>query len=223
MLEKRYMMALLAGAAITASVGSAALTFADSTAASSSSLAQHGPGVMGTVTAVSGNTVTLTGRDGKTYTVDAGSAAITKDQTVSVTDIQVGDTLVADGTVSGASVAASSIHDGKLPMGGFGMGHGPMGGGVHGKVTAVSGTTLTVEDTNPRDNTTTTYTVDASNAKVLKGSSDAAPAASTLSAVVVGDEIGVMGTKSGTSVTATTIIDGPMPHGGRGPQSTITQ
>lgn len=127
MLSKQHVAALLSGAVLTATVGAAALTFADSTPAVDAST-QHRPGVMGTVTAVSGNTVTLTGKDGKTYTVDAGSATITKDETVGVSDIQVGDTLVAGGSVSGTSVTASSIHDGKLPMGGFGIGHGPMGG-----------------------------------------------------------------------------------------------
>lgn len=200
MLQKKYMAALLTGAALTATIGAGALTFAATTPTSGAAASQERsqPGVGGTVTAVSGNTITLTGMDGKTYTIEAGSAAITKDMTVSVSDIKVGDTVMAQGTVNGTSVSATSIHAGKLPMGGFGKGHGPMGMGVHGKVTAVSGSTLTIEDTNPRDNTTKTFTVDASKADITS--------------IAVGDEVMVMGTVSGTTVTATKVVEGGFPH-----------
>lgn len=81
----------------------------------------------GTVTAVSGNTITVTGKNGTTYTVDAGSAAITKNMTVTAADIKVGDTLMAQGTLTGTSVAATVIHDGVPPSGmshmGMGFGH----------------------------------------------------------------------------------------------------
>ncbi len=187
------------------------------------------PGVGGTVTAVSGNTVTVTGKDGKTYTIDAGSAAITKDETVSVSDIAVGDTVMADGTLSGATLTATSLHDGKMPAGGFGgrgMGGAMMGRGVHGTVSAISGNTLTVTSTNPKTSAASTYTVDASGATVLKGDGTAKPASSTLSSVAVGDTVSVQGTVSGTSVTAKMIIDGPMPKmgnwNGKKPATTST-
>ena len=88
--------------------------------------------------------------------------------------------------------------------------------GVFGKVTAISGNTLTVTETNPKDSTTTTYTVDASSAKVMKGSEGAAPAASSVSAIVVGDTVAIRGTVTGTSVVATEVMDGVMPHMGFG-------
>jgi hypothetical protein len=95
---------------------------------------------MGTVSAVNGTTVTLTGKDGKTYSVEAGSAAITKNMTVAVSDIKVGDTLMAQGSVDGTTVTATNIHDGVPPMGGMmgerGMGHG-MGRTVHGTAPTV--------------------------------------------------------------------------------------
>ncbi len=72
----------------------------------------RGPGAMGTVAAVSGNSITLTGKDGTTYTVDASAAQIDKISTVSVSDIKVGDTLGVEGTVSGNSVTAKHIMDG---------------------------------------------------------------------------------------------------------------
>ncbi len=82
--------------------------------------------------------------------------------------------------------------------------------GVHGKITAISGTTLTI--TNERSNTT--YTVDASAATVMKASAGAAPTTSSVSSLAVGDIVHARGTVSGTSVTATNIMSGMM--GGKG-------
>lgn len=231
-LNKQQLMAAAAGAVLTLALGAGAITFADTgtgSTAGTTSTAQSGmhmPGVGGTVTAVNGNTITVTGPNGTSYTINAGSAAITKDETVSVSDIAVGDTIMANGTVSGTSVDATAIHDGKMPMGmgGFGgRGPGGMGRGVHGTVSAVNGTTLTVTATNPKDSTTSTYTVDASSATVLKGDGTAKPAASTLSSVAVGDNVMIQGTVSGTSVTAKMIVDGPMPQwNGQKPATTST-
>ena len=55
----------------------------------------------------------------------------------------------------------------------------------------------------PVTTTATTYTVDASSATVTKNG-----AASTVSAIAVGDTVMVQGTVSGTNVTAKTIRDG---------------
>jgi hypothetical protein len=234
MLSKQQLAAAAAGAVLTLGLGAGAITFAatgttpTSAVAAITGNAKHMPGVGGTVTAVNGNTVTVTGADGKTYTIDASAAAITKDETATVSNIAVGDTVMADGTVSGTSVAATSIHDGKAPMGGGfgGRGMGGMGRGVHGTVSAISGNTLTVTSTNPQTQVASTYTVDATSATVLKGDGTTKPAASTLSAVAVGDNVSVEGTVSGTSVTAKMIIDGPMPKmgnwGGQKPATTST-
>jgi hypothetical protein len=80
-----------------------------------------------------------------------------------------------------------------------------LGQPLSGSVTAARGTTLTLAD-----NAGTIYTVDASGATVTKGGS-----ASSLASVMPGDTILVQGTMSGTSVTASSIIDqGPL--GGSG-------
>jgi hypothetical protein len=71
-----------------------------------------GGGVMGTVTAVSGNTVSVTGKDGKSYNVDAANSTVGKFETIPVSSIQVGDSVGIQGTVSGTSVTAKSIMDG---------------------------------------------------------------------------------------------------------------
>jgi hypothetical protein len=107
---------------------------------------------------------------------------------------------------------------------------GPRGGvpGIVGTVAGISGNTLTVTSTrkNGTTNTTTTYTVDASNAVVIKNN-----ATSTISDLVVGDTITARGTLSGTSLTATSIRDGILRGGmmnGKGksvgnPQNPIIQ
>lgn len=89
--------------------------------------------------------------------------------------------------------------------------------GVFGKVTAIAGTSLTVEETNPKTSATTDYTVDALGAKVIKAAQDSAPAEASLSAIAVGDSVAIRGTVSGTSVSATEIMDGAIPFGPRGP------
>ena len=75
-------------------------------------------GVFGTVSAISGTTLTVTsnaqnGGTATTYIVDASSATVTKSGTASsVSAIAVGDTIMVRGTVSGTNVTAKTIMDG---------------------------------------------------------------------------------------------------------------
>jgi hypothetical protein len=176
------------------------------------------PGVFGTVSVISGTTLTVSSKGfGKnaaaaTYTVNAGSATVTKAGAASsVSAIAVGDTVMVQGTVSGTSVAATSIRDGMEER----MGMMP---GVFGTVASVSGTTLTVTSKAGPNGTpaAATYTVDASSATVTKNN-----AASSVSAIAVGDTVIVQGAVSGTSVTAKTIRDGVMQGPGMKPQAPI--
>lgn len=111
------------------------------------------------------------------------------------------------------AVLVVSVHAQQMPPaqgGGTGQASG-MGGhfgpgparipGVIGKVTAIDGATLTV--VGGRMNASTTYSVDASNATVLKNGSSSA-----LSDISVGDMVMVQGTITGDSVAATKILDG---------------
>lgn len=75
-----------------------------------------GPGVVGTVSAVNGSTITVTGKDGVSYTVNAGSASVKKVITGTLSDVVIGDTIGVQGTVSGTSVTATTIMDGIPPM-----------------------------------------------------------------------------------------------------------
>ena len=72
---------------------------------------------------------------------------------------------------------------------------------VFGTVSVINGTTLSVTSKASKNS----FTVDASNATVMKNN-----ATSTLGSVTVGDTVVVMGTVSGTNVTATSIRDGVM-------------
>jgi hypothetical protein len=120
---------------------------------------------------------------------------------------------------AGISSAQSATSTSNGPVAGLmRMMHGGQPG-VFGKVTAVSGNTLTVASTNPKDSTVTTYSVDATNAKVMKGSAGAAPVVSSVSAIAVGDTVAVRGTVTGTNVVATDVMDGiggPRGFGGKG-------
>lgn len=153
-----------------------------------------------------------------TYTVDATNATVTKNNaTSSVASIAVGDTVMVQGTVSGTNVTATTIRDGVMrggmkPGQGTGQGKGTAqmptgitGNGepvVGGSVTAVSGSTLTITN-----KSNVTYTIDATNAIVMKGN-----ATSTLSNVATGDNVVVQGTVNGSSVTASTVIDQGAPQ-----------
>ncbi len=73
----------------------------------------HGGGAMGTVTAISGSTLTVTGKDGGVYTVDASSATVKASGTTSaVSAIKVGDTVMIQGSITTASMTAKTIEDG---------------------------------------------------------------------------------------------------------------
>jgi Domain of unknown function (DUF5666) len=171
--------------------------------------------IKGTVSAVNGSALTVVSKNPKsgtvtTYTVDVSKATLKKFTTgsalatVTVSDIAVGDVVFVRGSVTGTSVVAASVMDGLVkPMitkkeGNEGI-RTPLG--QVGKVTAINGTTITMQE-GPANNLVT-YTVDASSATVMKDG-----VASTVSAIAVGDKIMVKGTVTGTNVVATSIADG---------------
>ncbi len=181
------------------------------------------PGVFGTVSAINGNNITITGKQGfgttattVTYTIDATSATITKANVAgTISSIAIGDTIAVQGTVTGTSVAATSIRDGIMMRGSNGIedeakgapeqpgdvSNTPsIGNGqpiVAGSVTAVTGSTITITN-----KSNATFTIDATNAKFTKGNTTA-----TISNIAVGDSIVAQGTVNGSSVSATMIID----------------
>ncbi len=192
------------------------------------------PAVFGTVTAIDGNTITVTGKQFTprptgtptpevthvpaptvTYSIDATNAKITKNNTAStVSSIIIGDTLAIQGTVDGTNVTATMIRDGVMMRGkGFGQnGQKPgaqiasqiQGNGspvIAGTVSSVSGSVITITN-----KSNTSYTIETANAKIYKG-----PNIATISDVTVGDSVIAQGSVSGTSITASTVIDHQKP------------
>ncbi len=177
-----------------------------------------GNGVFGQVTAVNGNTITLTGRQGfganatdSIFTVDATNAKIMKaGQAGSIASIAVGDNIMAEGTVNGTNVTATNIRDGRGPMPG-GMMHAPggpeapanlpAGNGqpvVAGNITSINGSSIVISN-----KSNVQYNIDASNAKISK----AGVASGSISNLSVNDPVVVQGSVSGNSVVASTILD----------------
>ena len=172
------------------------------------------PGVRGSVTAISGMTLTVTdSRTGTVYTVDASGATVLKNNAAhTLSAVAVGDQVMTTGTVTGTHVIATKIIDGQFsgPMGMRGDGDRTPNGVkpvAVGTVTLISGTTLTLTSHGfgGADQTQATYTVDAAGATVTKSGS-----ASTVSAITVGDNVVVEGTVNGTAITATKILDNVM-------------
>lgn len=172
--------------------------------------------VSGSVTAVSGTTLTLTvpsrNGDTKTFTIDAnGATVLTKSGTGSLSDVSVGTRISVKGEVDGSNVDAETIHvmpaaptkpakperpEAKpLPAAYEGDGS-PI---VIGKVTAVVGSTLTLDN-----KSSSNYTVNAAGADFAKGGK-----AQTLADIAVGDTVMVQGTVNGSNVTASSIIEQP--------------
>jgi hypothetical protein len=178
------------------------------------------PGVFGTVASVSGNTLTVTSKGRPTtpggtptettFTVDGTNALVTKNNAAStIGAVAVGDTVMVQGTVTVTNVVATKIMDGLSMMGkrgNFGVGgvgaiSQLQGNGqpvIGGSVSAVNGSMLSVVPAQGG----ITYSVDATNAKVVKDN-----ATSSVSSIGVGDKVVVQGTINSTSVTASTVID----------------
>lgn len=156
--------------------------------------------VVGTTSAVSGNTVTLTDKNNIVYTVDATNAKIMKaGAVISVSEIQVGDTLMVNGTISGTNVVAKNILDG-IPQ--VKLNHENNGNLVIGNVTSVSGNSFVVQ-IKARKGQTAAVTVNTDSNTTFKKDGQAA----SLSDLASGQKVMVKGTKDATSgvVTATSV------------------
>ena len=194
-------------------------------------MGMHRPTVAGTVTAISGNTVTIssipmgprtssttTTATPVTYTIDVTNAKVDKDRTAStVASVAVGNFVAAEGTLTGTNVVATALHiNDKVPMmgnrGERGAANGtpgaegamPEGNGqpvIGGMVTAVNGNSVTITN-----KSNVAYTLDITSAKVTKLGQTG-----TAASVVVGDAVTAQGTINGTTVTAATLMDHGVP------------
>lgn len=243
---KRTIALTLTGSALLGSLIVAVPVFADTTTTTAPSAAHAGgmhwgggmsPGVFGTVTAVSGNSITLTskgmmmrGKPGSTtstapaptpttYTVDASGATVTKNNAASsVSAIAVGDTLMVQGTVSGTSVTAKTIRD--LPAGKAGGmstmrgGQGGPNGGASGSPIQGNGEPVIGGSITAISGSTLTVNAKAGVNYSVDASSAVVKkgnATSTVSSITVGDNVVVQGTVNGTSVVASSVMDSGAP------------
>ena len=88
------------------------------------------PVVAGTISAISGNTLTLTTTSNVTYTIDATNAKILEgNSTVAIGSLAVGNKVLVQGTVSGTSVTASTVIDQSVPAGASAGGSATVGKG----------------------------------------------------------------------------------------------
>jgi hypothetical protein len=169
------------------------------------------PGVFGTVSSISGNIITVTGKQGFgtndaittiTFTVDATNAKIVKNNaTGTISSIVVGDTIMAQGTLTGTNLEATTIRDGAIrgPNNGQLNPSAIVGNGqpvVAGVVSTISGSSITITN-----KSNMTYTVDVTNAKIMQNN-----VAGTISNIAVGDTIVAQGTVNGDLVSAAMIF-----------------
>lgn len=186
------------------------------------------PFIVGTVSVVRGNTITVLGRTGlgktviatTSYTVDVTNAKVTKgNATSTISNIAVGDMVAVQGTITGTNVVATMIRDGVAGGPGMGFGRGGPGGPgktatstnsiiagngepvIAGTISTISGSTISITN-----KSNVVYTVDATNAKILQGKNTV-----TVSTLKIGDTVVVQGMVNGTSIVATSVMDQTKP------------
>lgn len=188
--------------------------------------------VLGTVSVISGNTITVTGKQFSnnnngnptqtpiTYTVDTTNSVVIKNKVIAkVSDIVVGDTVAIQGTITGTNIVATTIRDGVM-MGvkgtennkageDKGKGNRPMMASstpiIQGNGQPIIGGTISVINGTTltvTNKSNVTYTVDTTNAKIAQGN-----VLVSLSNLKVGDSVLVQGTVNGTSIVASSVID----------------
>ncbi len=75
----------------------------------------NGPGIMGTVSSINGDSITLVGKNGTTYMVLAKDAKVMKvGTTAQIGAISKGDNLLILGTANGSTITAKKIFDGAV-------------------------------------------------------------------------------------------------------------
>lgn len=172
--------------------------------------------VVGVVTAINGSNITVVStkslpkgqKSTTTYIVNATNATIIKNGVAStLSNIAVGDLVTVQGTVTGTNVVATTIRD--IKIGGGANDQERIMPNIVGKVSAINGKILTVIIQNKNNPTSsTTFTVDATDAKILRGETQI-----TLNDVAVGDTVVIQGAVTGTNVVATQIRDGKVGNG----------
>src|SRR6266404_2401193 len=103
-------------------------------------------------------------------------------------------------------IIGSSLITGSLIFGGTALAAERERPALFGQVAAISGTQITVTGRSGRQGATTTYTVDASKAKITEGLGQGATPVD-LSNVAVGDKVAVLASISADAVVASSAFD----------------
>jgi len=140
--------------------------------------------VSGTVTGISGSMLTLAGKDGAVYTVNAANASVTG--AASIANVQLGDAIEARGTLESGILVAAKVSDRSTLKNEFKASLSGIAGGV---VSAVSGNTITIAS----HGKVATTTVVTSGSTIVRAIGDAS------STVGVGSRIFVVGTSSSST------------------------
>ena len=161
--------------------------------------------ISGTVTAINGSTITITNKKGTLYTIDASSAKMRSagEATPSLSTLKIGDTIAVMGTVTGNSVAAKTILEG-VDFAKHGNKQMFNEKRIPGKITAINGSTITIEVGGKTKNATAQdFTVTTTSSTIFKKNGQAG----TLSDLAVGQFISVAGTidTNAKTITATEI------------------
>ncbi len=165
--------------------------------------------IAGKVTAINGTMITIVSpKDSVSYSIDASTAAIAAGlgnnaKARTIADVVVGQTIVVTGSQNGTAVTAT-----RIAVGGTAEAktkakemREEMKDATHGLVTAVSGTTLTMQEREGK-----TYTVNATTATVVKKGEKDTETTASLADVSVGTMIAVDGTVTDTTIAATKIM-----------------
>lgn len=188
------------------------------------------PAVVGQVTAISGNTITITSKQGFdrknntttaptvttiTFTIDATNAKIEKGNVAgTIGNIVVGDTIMVQGTVAGTNVVATNIRDGIARGQDQNKGKNNDNKNVDQQIPAniqgnglpvIAGSITSISGNSivVTNKSNVTYTVDATSAKIIQGGNTTA----TISNIAVGDMVLVQGTVNGNAVVASSVVD----------------
>ncbi len=146
----------------------------------------------GAVTAKTDNSLTILSASNVSYTVNIATGAeifINKIKQTNLSGFVVGDNVMVQGTLSGSTISAKRLVAIHLPA-----------GTIAGKVTAATGTTLTVLGSDNK-----TYTVLTTDASVKAKGKDGT--------IAVGDSVVIKGDLAGTTLTAQTVTEGKVNTG----------
>ena len=186
------------------------------------------PSVIGTVSAINGSTITISGKQGEgfgfggkrgtattspatvsTFSIDATNATVMKNNaTSSISNIIIGDTIMVQGTINGKNITATIIRDGLTNPGKMGEGRGNFASStspIQGNgepIIAGAISSINGSILTITNKSKVVYTVDATNAKITQGQNTI-----SLSNIIINDNVIVQGAVNGTSIVASSVID----------------